>query len=126
MPTKNNQWTKVISKKINEGKSKKNYSTSPVQSMRPNLKPVTKKPITNKVIEYTWTEHQKLNNCKCTANLAYFCRTCGTGGNCLKSEDKLNKHVEKIHPISISIPISETNSIVTFNSGETDSIASAP
>ena len=127
MATKNNQWTKVISKKGNEVKSKKTYSTSPVPATAPILKPVTNKfkPVTKQVIEYTWTEHQKLNNCKCTANLAYYCRACGTGGNCLKSEEKLNKHVEKIHPISISIPISETSSNVTPNS-EIDSFVSAP
>ena len=96
--------------------------------MVPLLKPVTKKfkPVTKQVIEYTWTEHQKLNNCKCTANLAYYCRACGTGGNCLQSEEKLKKHVEKNHPISISIPISETSSNFTSYSGKTDSIASAP
>ena len=127
MATKNNQWTKVISKKSNEVKLKKPYSALPVPATVPILKPVTNKfkPVSKQVIEYTWTEHQKLNNCKCTANLAYFCRTCGTGGNCLKSEDKLNKHVEKIHPISISIPISETSSNVTSNS-EPDSFVSAP
>ena len=125
MATKNNQWTKVISKKGIEVKSKKNYSAPPSPTMMPNLKSVTKKPVTNKVIEYTWAEHQKLNNCKCTANLFYYCRACGRGGNCLQSEEKLNKHVEKIHPISISIPISETSSNVTSNS-ETDSFVSAP
>ena len=127
MATKNTQWTKVISKKSNEEKPMKTYSTPPAPATVPILKPVTNKfkPVTKQVIEYTWAEHQKLNNCKCTANLAYYCRTCGAGGNCLKSEEKLNKHVEKIHPISISIPISETCSNVTSNSGETDSIASA-
>ena len=66
MATKNNQWTKVISKKGNEVKSKKTYSTSPVPATAPILKPVTNKfkPVTKQVIEYTWTEHQKLNNCK--------------------------------------------------------------
>ena len=129
MATKNNQWTKVISKKSNEVKSKKTYSAQPVLATVPNFKLVANKvilkPVINKVIEYTWTEHQKLNNCKCTANLAYYCGACGTGGNCLQSEEKLNKHVEKIHPISISIPISETSSNVTSNS-ETDSFVSAP
>ena len=93
MATKNNQWTKVISKKSNEVKLKKPYSALPVPATVPILKPVTNKfkPVSKQVIEYTWTEHQKLNNCKCTANLAYFCRACGTGGNCLQSEEKLNK-----------------------------------
>jgi hypothetical protein len=123
MATKNNQWTKVISKmKKNEVKSKKNYSTPPPAPARvPNLKC----PVTYKVVEYTWAEHQKLNNCKCTANLPYYCRVCGDrGSSCLKSEEKLIEHVEKFHPISISIPISETSSIVTSNS-ETNSFTSA-
>ena len=123
MATKNNQWTKVIPKKSNEVKSKKNYSTPPPA---PTRVPNVKCPVAYKVVEYTWAVHQKLNNCNCTANLDYFCRACGVGGNCLKSEEKLNEHVEKIHPISISIPMSETSSIITSNSDEIDSFTSAP
>ena len=57
MATKNNQWTKVISKKSNEVKSKKTYSAQPVLATVPNFKLVANKvilkPVINKVIEYT-------------------------------------------------------------------------
>ena len=71
MATKNNQWTKVITKKNNEVKSKETYSAPPVPAIVPILKPITNKvkPVTKQVIEYTWAVHQKLNDCKCTANL---------------------------------------------------------